>query len=440
MLPAMRKDDDIETAIQREALSVGQVPCRAPPELAWTDARGSRRAKVEVRATIGSASGVGIEVADPAVSRLHAELEARPDGVWVRDLGSRNGTFVEGVRVEAARIDQGARLRVGATELMISYGTRATPIELWPEETFGPLVGRSVAMRELFAQLARITETDATVLVEGETGTGKDLVARAIHERSARAAKPYVVVDCASIADTLLDAELFGHGRGAFTGAVGARNGALLEADGGTVFLDEIGELPLELQPKLLRFLEQRTVRRLGETHSREVDVRVIAATHRNLRQMVNEATFREDLYFRLSVLPVHLPPLRDRREDVALLIERFAPDAREHLTPEAMREAAVRPWHGNVRELRNFVERALAFGAEAALRMEAPRAQAGERFPEVRPDEPFKDVRDRWVSHLERDYLTKALAKHGGNVSAVAKASGLDRSYVYRLMLKHGL
>ena len=391
---------------------------------------------------MGAAPRADIEIADAAVSRLHAELELRDDGLWVRDEGSRNGTFVNGVRVESARLDDNARLGVGSTEVAVSYGARPTPIELWPEEHFGPLVGRSVPMRELFAHLSRVAATDSSVLIEGETGTGKELVAQAIHQASRRAAGPYVVVDCAAIADTLLEAELFGHVRGAFTGAVHARHGALLEADGGTVFLDEIGELPLSLQPKLLRFVESRTVRRLGETRARQVDVRVIAATHRRLHSMVNDGAFREDLYFRLAVLPVHVPPLRERREDIPLLIDRFAPGAAESLTPGTRAETMLRPWPGNVRELRNFVERAVAFGVHSALEMGKPRARAteSESFPEVRIDQPFKEIRERWVSQLEREYLVKALAEHEGNVSAVAKVSGLDRSYVYRLMLKHGL
>ncbi|MGE0789010.1 MAG: sigma 54-interacting transcriptional regulator [Sandaracinaceae bacterium] len=437
-------DDGQETALNRDPLAALVVATRTPAELTWTDARGARRAQIERRASLGSAPGTDVEIADPAVSRVHAELEPRDDGLWIRDVGSTNGSFVNGVRVESARVDPGAVLRVGGTEIAMSRARWPTPIELWPEPWFGPLVGGSVAMRELFATLSRIAVTDSTVLVEGETGTGKELVARAIHESSSRADGPYLVVDCASIAETLLEAELFGHGRGAFTGAVGARNGALLEAHGGTVFLDEIGELPISLQPKLLRFLESKTVRRVGEAQSRAVDVRVIAATHRNLRAMVNDGSFREDLYFRLAVLPVAVPPLRARKEDVPMLVERFAPQREQLFTKEILADITARPWLGNVRELRNFVERAVAFGAEQALSMSdaeiATAGQADDAFPDVSVDEPFKAVRDRWVSVLERRYLEKVLAEHQGNVTAAARASGLDRSYVYRLILKHGL
>ena len=442
----MSVDDEFETVLHRDPLAGIHVLTRTPAELAWTDGRGAHRVKIGRRATLGSAHGVDVEVVDPAVSRLHLELETREDGLWVRDVSSRNGTFVDGVRVESARVDPRARLRVGSIELMLVSGARPTPVELWPDSHFGHLLGGSTAMRELFAGLDRIARADSTVLIEGETGTGKELVAQAIHQASDRARGPYLVVDCASIAETLLEAELFGHSRGAVTGADAARNGALLESNGGTLFLDEIGELPIALQPKLLRFLESRTVRRLGETQTRAVDVRVIAATHRNLRAMVNEGAFREDLYFRLAVLPVYVPPLRDRKDDLPQLIQRFAPNVPALLAPEGLSDLRARPWLGNVRELRNFLERAATFGVDAALRMVegAPAKSSGALestgFPEVDVNEPFKDVRDRWVSQLERAYLEKALLLNQGNVTAVAKSAGVDRSYVYRLMLKHGL
>jgi two-component system, NtrC family, response regulator GlrR len=366
---------------------------------------------------------------------LHAELELREDGLWVRDVGSRNGTFVDEIRVIEARLDAGRRLRLGSIEIQIAYDGGPVPVELWPDDHFGPLVGRSVAMRELFARLARIARTDSTVLIDGETGTGKEVVARAIHERSARREGPFVIVDCGSIPETLLESELFGHNKGAFTGASTARAGALRDADGGTVLLDEIGELPLSLQPKLLRFLESKTVRRLGETHGTPADVRVIAVTHRDLSSMVNAGAFREDLYFRLAVLKVHVPPLRERHGDVPLLVERFRSADRE-IDPAWLAEIAGRAWVGNVRELRNVVEQVEAFGVETALSERA----GHERFPEVSIHETLREIRDRWIAHAEREYLAKALAAHGGNVSAVARAAGLDRSHVYRLMLKHGL
>jgi transcriptional regulator with PAS, ATPase and Fis domain len=299
-------------------------------------------------------------------------------------------------------------------------------------------------MRELFARLARVAAMESTVLIQGETGTGKELVARAVHHNSRRREKPLVVVDCGALAENLLEAELFGHARGAFTGASHERAGAIESAAGGTVFLDEIGEMPLSMQPKLLRALESRQVRRVGESRYRDVDVRFIAATHRDLAKMVNDGTFREDLFFRLSVLPVTVPPLRERLDDIPLLVQRMMPEGAAHaVSPELLRELSNRAWSGNVRELRNFVERALALGAREALAMGgvAPlAASAGESLPAVSIDEPFKSLRERWVDHLEREYVRAMLARHDGNVSAVATASGLDRTYVHRLIRKHEL
>jgi transcriptional regulator with GAF, ATPase, and Fis domain len=399
---------------------------------------------VSGRAVLGAAPGVDVVIADPAISRLHAELELRDDGLWVRDLESRNGTWVDGVLVSGARVGDGGRIRVGATEIVVRYPDVATPVELHAGDRFGPLLGRSVVMRELFVRLARVAPTDSTVLVQGETGTGKELVAEALHAASPRASQPFVVVDCAALPENLLEAELFGHTRGAFTGAVAARAGAFEAAEGGTVFLDEVAELPLSMQPKLLRALEARAVRRVGETAYRKVDVRVIAATHRDLRAMVNARAFREDLYFRLAVLPVTLPPLRARPEDIPALAAHFVPaGAAPVLTAELNRELSARPWLGNVRELRNFVERALALGAREALAMSAthaPRPADPDAMPAVSIDEPFKDLRERWVDHLEREYVRAMLARHHGNVSAVAQASGLDRTYVHRLIRKHEL
>ncbi|CAN5803338.1 hypothetical protein BH09MYX1_BH09MYX1_61020 [soil metagenome] len=310
--------------------------------------------------TIGSDPSLEVVLNDRTVSRLHAELEVRSDGVWVRDLGSKNGTFIGSVKVVQACIPEAATVRVGNTELTVTRQAAPAKIELWPQSFFGPLVGKSAVMREMFVRLSKYAKSTAPVLVEGETGTGKELVARALHDaRSATA--PYVVVDCSALPETLLESELFGHARGAFTGATHARAGAFEEADGGTVFIDEIGELPLAMQPKLLRVLESRTVRRLGETEHRPIDVRFVFATHRNLREMVTRGEFREDLYFRVSVLPLKLPPLRARREDVPLLIEHFL--AGRKLGPEDLHQVLSLPLRGNVRELRNFVERALAVG-----------------------------------------------------------------------------
>jgi transcriptional regulator with GAF, ATPase, and Fis domain len=435
------RDFDVETVPQ--AQSYRAATGRRRVHLAWTDASGPHEASVDAKVVLGSAAQADIVLADSAVSRLHAELEPRPDGPWITDLDSTNGTFVQEVLVTAARVPDGGRVRLGGVTITVRSAAPAEPAELWPDERFGPLVGRSRAMRELFARLARIAPSDAPALIHGETGTGKELVAWAIHEASPRASGPFVIVDCGSLPETLLEAELFGHAKGAFTGAVAARAGGVESAEGGTVFLDEIGELPLAMQPKLLRAIESRTVRRLGETGHRKVDVRFIAATHRDLRALVNRGAFREDLYFRLAVLPALVPPLRDRPEDIPALVDHFLPpEARARMGPELARELGARALPGNVRELRNFVERALTFGTAEALAMPTAPAGAGgtDDLPPIPFDRPFKEIRERWVNHLEREYVRELLRRHGGNVSAVAQAAGLARTYVHRLIRRYDL
>jgi transcriptional regulator with GAF, ATPase, and Fis domain len=342
-------------------------------------------------------------------------------------------------------VPDAGRIRLGGIELVVPGPARPQPVALWPEPHFGPLVGPSPAMRELFAQLARVAGSEATVLVQGESGTGKEMVARAIHDASPRARNPFVIVDCAALPENLIEAELFGHVRGAFTGAGEGRAGAIEAAAGGTVFLDEIGELPLAMQPKLLRVLESRQVRRLGETQQHPVDVRFISATNRDLRRMVNEREFREDLYFRLAVLPIVVPPLRDRPEDILALVQHFVPEQRRDLIgPELIRKLLDRRWSGNVRELRNFVERALTFGAAEALAMSAAPAsgEGGARADDVadRAHLPYREARERALDDFERGYVAQLLARHNYEVAAAAQAAGVNRAYLYRLARKHRL
>ncbi|HEY6463031.1 MAG TPA: sigma 54-interacting transcriptional regulator, partial [Polyangiaceae bacterium] len=413
-------------------------------QVRWSDVRGAHAVELDGRLVIGSAADSGIAVDDPAVSRIHAELELRDDGVWIRDLGSRNGTYVEEILVSSARIPDGGRARVGSTVLGMRREEKAETVELWPLDQFGPLLGGSAVMRELFAKLARVARTDSTVLVQGETGTGKELVAQAVHDASSRAKQPFVVVDCAALPEMLLEAELFGHTRGAFTGASAARTGAIEAADKGTVFLDEVGELPLSLQPKLLRALESRTFRRIGENAHRKVDVRFLSATNRDLRTMVNEGTFREDLFFRLAVIPIEVPPLRARLDDLPLLMRSFAPPGTT-FDPGVLDEVSRRPWRGNVRELRNFVERVVALGSHQALSLppgSAPRA-SGETDLSWSAltqalDLPLRDARSTWLDAMERSYVHRLLERHGGNVARAAEAAGVDRTHLYRMIRKH--
>ncbi len=452
---ARRKGFDDETELRPDPLRYRPVATPAHATVTWRDTTGVHTATIDRKVLVGSAPGADILLEDASVSRLHAEIEPGPNGVWLRDLGSRNGSFVEGILVGSARVPDGARIRLGGTDLQLRHAAETAPLDAWPEPRFGPLVGPSVMMRQLFAKLHAIAQTQSPVLLIGETGTGKELVARAIHEASPRRDKPFVTIDCGALPEALLEGELFGHAKGAFTGAMAARAGVFEDAEGGTVFLDEIGELPLGMQPKLLRVTESRTVRRLGESAHRPVDVRFIAATHRDLPSMVNAGGFREDLFFRLAVLPVEVPPLRAHREDIPALVARFMPaGVATAFDPELLRELSSRPWLGNVRELRNFVERALAVGARRALEMSggeresgvpamavtATRSAGDANAPTIAIDRPLRDLREEWLNHLEREYVRGILAAHRGNISAAAEAAGLNRTYLHRLIRKFNL
>ncbi len=426
-----------ETALQQNPLAAAGAVTRTCPTLSWTDAHGEQDVLIEGKAVLGSRAGVEVLVVDPAVSRLHAELALRDDGLWVRDLGSKNGTFLGGFRVIEARIPDGGVLTVGGTNIEVRHSPVKMPVSLWPEETFGGLVGRSVAMRELFATLDRVAKIPDPILIQGDTGTGKELVARAIHDASPRAEAPFVVVDCAALPENLLESELFGHAKGAFTGADSDRVGSIEAAEGGTVFLDEVGEIPLGMQPRLLRVLESQTIRRVGENHHRKVNVRFLSATHRNLRAMVNDGSFREDLYFRLAVFPVTVPALRERPDDIPLLLSRFlAGRAHGDVGPDVIRELATRPWPGNVRELRSFVNRALILGIDEALHGDSPRRPAAAAA--LPGDVAFSDAREHAIDTFERTYVNDLLARHPNNVSAAARAAGITRVYLHRLIRKH--
>ncbi len=391
------------------------------------------------RLTIGALPEAGLRLEDPTVSRHHAELVASADGLLLRDLGSTNGTWVGSLRVREVLLPAACELRFGAVRVGLSTLDETVPVELSPSDTFGRLFGRAPAMRALFHRLERAAASDATVLLTGESGTGKELAARALHDRGRRKGGPFVVVDCGALPRELIESELFGHEKGAFTGAVQGRQGAFEEANGGTVFLDEIGELDLDLQPRLLRVLESRQVKRLGGRGYRPVDIRVVAATHRDLLRRVAEGSFREDLYHRLAVVTLRLPPLRERREDISVLVRRFLDEhgPELELSPDVLQRLEARPWPGNVRELRNFVERMVALG-------EPPSVPAATVSPAAAPldglDEPYKIVRARLLDDFERRYLLRLLDRSEGNYTKAARLAEIDRVYLLRLLDRHDL
>jgi two-component system, NtrC family, response regulator GlrR len=401
--------------------------------------------------TIGSAPGNDLVLADPTVSRFHAELVREKGGYRLRDLDSTNGTKVDHVRITEAFVEDGCTLVFGNTSVRFSLVAGQDVVPLHPEPRFGRLVGDSAVMRALFARLARLAATDATVLIEGESGTGKELVAEALHQQSPRASGPFVVVDCGSIPAELVESELFGHEKGAFTGATHDRRGAFEAAHGGTLFLDEIGELPLAVQPRLLRALERRQVKRVGSDAFRSVDVRFVAATHRDLRGAVNRGEFREDLYFRLAVGMVRVPPLRAHLEDLPQLLQHLWEETfrtlglppRPYTSPssETLRQLSSVPWRGNVRELRNFVERSVAMsGALDTSFAQGASQESAPGMPTVRVDLPYKEAKEAWLDHFEAAYLRHRLNAAGGNVSQMAREAEVDRAHVIKLLRKHAV
>ncbi len=403
--------------------------------------------------TLGSGVHNDLIIEDSTISKRHCEISIDAGGYQIRDLESTNGTVVQGVRVSSASLTPGVEIQLGKTRLIFCPLPEASDIPLSRNENFGGMLGRSMPMRRIFYVAETYSPTEATIMITGETGTGKEILAEEIHRHSPRHDKPFIVIDCAAMARDLIESELFGHVKGAFTGANADREGAFENADGGTVFLDEIGDLSPELQPKLLRVLEKREIRRVGCNKIRKINVRIICATNRMLATEVNEGRFREDLYYRLSVVQMELPPLRRRREDIPLLIRRFltdlhGPDAIASLGEfdRTMEVLKRHEWPGNVRELRNLIE--VAFYSERrpvdlSSFLSLGRLQAGRKTePEMTftADRPFKDAKNDLIEEFEKAYLQDLLARNRSNVSRSAREAGIERAYLQRLIKKYGM
>ncbi len=394
------------------------------------------------KCVVGAGAGCDLVIDEATVSRQHAELTLVPEGVQVTDLGSRNGTFYLGQRIEKITLAFGARIRVGGAAHVVldADGDSLRGAQVFVGDAYRGMVGTSAAMRRLFATLVRLEGSLVTVLVQGESGVGKELIARALHEGSGVAAGPLVTVNCGALPRELVASELFGHRRGAFTGAHDSRKGAFESADGGTLFLDEIGELPLEVQPILLRALETGDVTPVGG-EPKKVRVRVVAATNRDLAEEVHAGRFREDLFFRLAVIKLEVPPLRERVEDVGPIAQRFA-DALGigALPPDVVEQLKARAWAGNVRELRNAVQSFAALGVlpdELRGRSGALELALSDL---VEVEAPYADQKDALVDRFTRVYLQALIAHTGGNQTQAAKLAGLDRTYLGRLLAKYGL
>jgi len=422
-------------------------------------ANGARRLIDEEEIRIGKAATNHLCLADPTVSRFHCVVERAARGLLLRDLGSSNGTQIAGCWVESAYLSPGVPIRLGDT-IMKVVAAEAGSSSRATDETPARILGESPQIQKVLALLPRLASSGATVLLEGETGTGKSLLARLLHGIGPRAVGPFIVVDCGALSPTLIESELFGHERGAFTGATDRRIGVFEAAEGGSIFLDEIGELPLDLQPRLLRALEERSIRRLGSTRAIPINVQIIAATNRNLHRLVEQGRFRADLYYRLEALQLTIPPLRDRPIDIPILVEHFCERTRANVHPGVVermkRDFAAQPWPGNARQLRNAVERSVLLQAwsqdDTCLRPVRPGASGfhmtmeGTDEPAFEDSDrqafsvPFRVAKEKAIESWERSYLSQLIERAQGNISHASRLVQVDRTHLRELLKRHRL
>jgi two-component system response regulator HydG len=403
------------------------------------------------RILMGKSPSCEIKLNDPAVSRRHASVYISRTRLRLTDLESTNGTFVNGIAMMDGYLDGGEFVRMGSTTFHVQHAETARIAKVSARTSFGRVTGASEAMRRLYPLCEKLAESDVPLVIEGETGTGKEVLAESIHEMSPRADGPFVVFDCVATPPNLLESILFGHEKGAFTGAVMSRPGVFERAHKGTLLIDEIGDLDLSLQPKLLRAIQNREVQRVGRAEVTKIDVRVIAATRRDLDREVQAGRFRDDLFFRLNVARIELPPLRQRKGDIALLAHHFWESlggAGRPIPQELLQRFEDYPWPGNVRELYNTVARHLALGEFADMSHErsSDLLEAVSAHGPAAAHEPdfldqvvgrgliLADARDMVVEEFERRYIEHTLLAHGGNVTRAAAASGVARRYFHLL------
>ena len=402
-----------------------------------------------VGVVLGSERTCDVVLTDAFVSRRHCSIAPHAQGFAIADLGSKNGTVIDGVAVGKVVAPPGVAVRIGKTLVQCMPADEVVDIPPSEHDHFGALYGGSLAMRTVFAILERASKSTAPVLLLGESGTGKELMARAVHDHSPRKDGPFVVFDCGASTETLIESDLFGHTKGAFTGAAADRQGAFAAAHGGTLFLDEIGDLPVALQPKLLRMLEAGEVVPLGGRKSEKYDVRIVAATHRDVFGEVARGGFRGDLYYRLAVVEVHVPPLRARSGDLPKLIAMFleragAPQLAAEVGGPALERLQRYHWPGNVRELRNVITRAVALAGPdddfQSLPFVLRPTAAAPDGETIRADRPFHEAKDELIAKFERAYLSDLVQRAGGNLSEAARIAGLERKFLYKLLERAGL
>ena len=414
----------------------------------------------EVR--IGANPELDVSVNDRAVSREHLAIRNSDEGFVLTDLGSTNGTYIGDIRVDRVCVRDAVNFRIGKTTIRLQPLGEVEEKEMSSADRFGRMIGHAPTMREMFAVLEKVAQSDLTVLIEGETGTGKELAAEGLHEESNRPG-PFVTLNCGAIPRELIESELMGHVKGAFTGAVSDRPGAFASAHGGTLFLDEVGELPLDMQAKLLRVLERREVKAVGSDQSVPVDVRVVAATNRNLARESEAGAHRQDVYFRLAVVVVRIPPLRTRLDDIPMLVEHIQAElnrrrvaagqsAHAPLGDQALGMLRRYDFPGNVRELRNIVERWVVLGPSStpgnpAIRSgvtNASSAQAqamgGDQIDDALLKVPYHEAKEAWLERFEVAYVKAALEAAGGNVSQAARDAAVDRRHLQRLMNRYDI
>lgn len=374
---------------------------------------------------MGTKPDCTVVLVDPYVSGRHCSISKTENGFVLKDLGSTNGTFVDGVKISETPLPFNKEVSLGQVRFFISGEKHEEAIRPLAQSRFCGMIGKNAQMRTLFTKIERVAPTDMTVLVQAETGSGKELVAKALHDLSPRANSPYVILNCGAISASLIESELFGHEKGAFTGAVARRLGAFEQAQNGTLFLDEVGELPLDLQPKLLRVLENQTLRRVGGDEEVKVNARIVAATHRDLAELVKAGKFREDLYFRLFVIPLSIPPLRERKEDILTLAEFFLKQSPQNLTlsSEAQKKLAEHSWPGNVRELKNVILRSMVYVDGTVItpdHLEIIKVTTGKS----------NDVN---LESMEKQKIIEAIEKAKGNKTKAAELLGIAKSTLFK-------